>query len=299
MNTTWIDEKIFWLTAIFNVDNSLFFSNFNATPEIYSYFESSKTKDIQKVVEIISNKLEFIAPSIEYDWDGNIDDDETRGIIGKGRILISMMNTGDKYALSATTIHELMHYALMYRKNITLLDEEENEKITDLAAIVLGFGKIILNGKVLTSYYIKTTLGVLTPKETAYAYKKICELRHTNNNNYLNDNALNILRGDPIKNDPRFETDYKRYETKKAILTVISIIGIMILSLGEVATETIISIAIIILFFIAIYWLIKVPKKVSPVLKRKKKKCPFCKKDIPNKAYTCPKCKRVLREKFN
>jgi len=324
MDANWIDEKIFWLTGVFFIDDSLFFSNFDATPEIYKYFESSTTRDIRKAVEIISGKLGFIAcPFIQYDWDGNIDDNKARGVIGGGKIVISMMNVGDKYALSATTIHELMHYALIHEKKITLPDEKENEKITDLAAIVLGFGKIILNGKVLTNKYVTTTLGVLTPEETAYAYKKICSLRSINDLRYLNDSALNILGGNSTKtkcfNDGTSNISESNPESnliknnffphvdfsaKRTFLIFVFMLGVMVIfSVGK-PLVALASIAGLVLFSILAYQIVK---KTTPFIrslyldkinKNKKKKCPFCKKDIPKETDTCPKCKRVLREKW-
>lgn len=273
----WIDEKIFWLTTVFAVDNDLFFSNFNVTSEIYKFFESGRTEDIQKAVDFISEKLSFTAPIAQYDWSEEIDDDiEKRGMMTQGKIVLSLMNTADKYTQAATTVHELMHYALILRKNINLPDELENEKITDLAALVLGFGKIVLNGKVVKGGVGRRggVLGKLTLDETSHAFKKINQLRNINDTDFLTEEALDILNS-KISG----EIDYDEGEVEPAYTEEI-VRRFSRVSLYNISFKNIIE-------------------KIKKLFKKyKKKKCPFCSKMISIDKDYCGYCKRQFKEKI-
>ena len=96
---------------------------YDSTTELYRHFESGKTQDAQKAVDIISKNFGIVPPTLHYDWSGELDHNlNIKGQMSKGQLTISLTFTLSKFALAATVAHELMHYILVYRKNITLPD---------------------------------------------------------------------------------------------------------------------------------------------------------------------------------
>lgn len=266
-----MDEKILWLTAVFSVTQEDYIRNFNDTDTIYSFFTSGKTVDIKKAVEFLSQRFGFVAPSVQYDWSGEISDfDSVRGIMTEGRIILSILNTYNKYALAAVTVHELMHYALINRKNIIFPDRAENEKITDLAAIVIGFGNLILNGKAVKREEmggVSETLGILTTKEAIYGYNKVCRLRGINNVEFLT---------------PEVKSQVQSYKVTANI---------------ETKKEKRSNLWKIIQGYCAVLYRIFWPFVKDRKQPRKFKKCPFCKKSIVFDSEICTFCNRLLIER--
>ncbi|MCM8812943.1 MAG: hypothetical protein NC924_03280 [Candidatus Omnitrophica bacterium] len=88
----------------------------------------------------------------------------------------------------STLSHEIVHKYLQVH-NIKIYDENKNERLTDIAAVYLGLGKLMLNGreckkikqencieekkvteKVITGYLDRVTL--------AFSYKIVCAMRN-------------------------------------------------------------------------------------------------------------------------
>lgn len=285
----WLDDKIYWLTAVTSVNEEQFKKNYNSTYDLYHFFESGKTIEAQKAVDFISKNLNIVAPFLHYDWSGELDHDlNTKGQMSKGQLTISLTFTTDKHALAATTVHELMHYFLMHRKNIVLPDNQENEKITDLVAIVLGLGNIMLNGKVLSIEDRKiNTLGYLTLEEIAYAYKKVDSLRNVSDYYHLTYNAKRILDG-TIENNSGVNFKSNKYQTQKPYKPISLFTSV---KFG---------------FKKILYWLNIASKKTPIFLKNllsnlyaftQRKDCPFCHKNISKKSRICKFCKRTLVER--
>ena len=287
----WVDDKIYWLTAMLSVTNDIFQKNYNSIPELYRHFESGKTQDAQKAVDIISKNFGIVPPALHYDWSGELDHNlNIKGQMSKGQITISLTFTLSKYALAATVAHELMHYILIYRKNITLTDNTENEKVTDLAAIVLGLGNIMLNGKFIGAEGNKiSTLGYLTFEEIAYAYKKIDNLRSVSNYSNLTYDAKRILDGiiEHANSATGFNFRSSKHPSQAPYKTM---------SLYE---------SIIFGFKKTYYWLNVVSKKILTFVKNllaslygftQRKKCPFCHYSISRVSRKCGHCNRTLME---
>ncbi|HUV02603.1 MAG TPA: tetratricopeptide repeat protein [Desulfobacteria bacterium] len=68
--------------------------------------------------------------------------------------------------------HEISH-DLLHSRNIWLQTTEENERLTDLASLMLGMGKVVLNGMEERLGIQTLRLGYLSPADMAYAYVKI------------------------------------------------------------------------------------------------------------------------------
>jgi len=268
MNKKWIDKQIYWLTAMLSANTS-YQKNYDSISELYSYFYSGKTGDAQKAVNLISKHLGMTPPIFHYDWSGELDHDSSlRGQMAKGQLTISLTFTLNKYLLAATVVHELMHYFLIYRKNIRLSDNLENEKTTDLAAIVLGFAVIMLNGKIIDRNKDKVSaLGYLDFEELAYACDKINSLRNIKGYSGLTTDGNQIVWG-TIKNGNLIH----RQNTNSNIG-----INLAFLKSRKKSIHNLIS------------------KHKS---REEMKNCPFCRKKIKNRLYICNYCKRVVKEKI-
>jgi hypothetical protein len=183
-----------------------------------------------------------------------------------------------------------MHYILIYRKNITLPDNTENEKITDLAAVVLGLGNIMLNGKFIGTEDNKIkTLGYLTFEELAYSYKKIDRLRNVSNFSNLTYDAKRILDGTIEHTNSATSFNFRpSHHPSQAPYQTMSL-----------------YVSIVFGFKKMYYWLRIASKKISAFIKNlltglygftQRKKCPFCHNSISQASRKCGYCKRTLME---
>jgi len=276
-NQDWINNKIYWLTATLSVNNDLFHKNYDSVYALYPYFESGKTEDAQKAVNLISKNLEMTPPLVHYDWSGELDNESNlKGQMTMGQLTVSITFTNNKFLLAATVVHELMHYFLIHRKNISLLNGLENEKLTDLAAIVLGFETIMLNGKIIGWEKEKiNTLGYLSFEEIAYACQKVHTLRNLQGYVHLNSYASQIINGS-ISNLQNTQYSYDSGINLKYLNTTLHLL--------YKYTKN---------FFIILI------RSFSDIIKPSlKKTCPFCHKNIQKDTFACKFCGRTLKEKI-
>jgi len=107
-------------------------------------------------------------------------------------IHINSRKAKDSYQIAAVLAHELMHFILLGVMKYSLNTTLQNEKLTDIATIVCGFGVVVTNGFKYDSGWIVTVialfLGILTihteehsfgyykPKEYAYLVKNIADI---------------------------------------------------------------------------------------------------------------------------
>ena len=73
-------------------------------------------------------------------------------------------------AIGAIISHELSHYYVI-RKGI-LRDTDDNERLTDLAIVILGLGKLYFNGRDFVVNQERLQLGYLQCTDMVYAFKK-------------------------------------------------------------------------------------------------------------------------------
>jgi len=114
-----------------------------------------------------------------------------------GRIIPSCIKVSNRYtaindprvrgmAIGTILAHEIAHYCLM--KKGVLRQAADNERLTDLALMVLGLGKLWFNGRDLVIEERREHLGYLGPLDMTYAYMQYS--RH--NGNSLQDLTLNL-----------------------------------------------------------------------------------------------------------
>jgi len=134
---------------------------------------------------------------------------------------------GFEDAVIATLAHELTH-KYMQLNGISLgtniVKEYDNEVLTDITAIFLGMGKLLLNGCINEQTYqeyrggdkydvTKTMkVGYLTQKQMAFVYRLICSMRGISKEDMLSN--LNCEAQDAILNCDRYAQDYFNVDFK-------------------------------------------------------------------------------------
>jgi hypothetical protein len=106
--------------------------------------------------------------------------DPSRIVPGTIRIAEKYRNIADPrargMAIGAILAHEVAHYCLM-SKGI-LRDTADNERLTDLGLMLLGFGKLWFNGRNLVVEERAEQLGYLKPLDMTYAFMEFARLNH-------------------------------------------------------------------------------------------------------------------------
>lgn len=117
---------------------------------------------------------------------------------GKKQVFIEISEEILKFedAILAILAHEITHEYL-YFNNISFSNKYENEILTDIAAIFLGFGKLMLNGSenedIWKNYYFggsttitdKLGIGYLDRSKLALVYLLVCSMRNISEKKYM------------------------------------------------------------------------------------------------------------------
>jgi hypothetical protein len=181
MDREWVDDKLEMLALklrdfnVASVDSHEFL--FEPTDDVYKKLESGDESDLQYVASSIATHLGITPiPTVRYDWGLKMEPEvagQIRSTIALPYIRIPFFYVGKKYSLGGILAHEMTH-ALLYSRDISLEDSNENELFTDLTAVFVGSGKLLLNGALDEG----GGLGYLSPDMIAYSLKKVCRL-HT------------------------------------------------------------------------------------------------------------------------
>lgn len=170
----WVDSKLDLISALTSGDNGELF------PTSSDFYESFVRRPEIRL-ELMSQhiKLEGITLTFEQSQ-------ATPGLIQGGKhIRISREMAGKKYAMGAIMAHELAH-AYMHKKQFPQI-YSDNEKLTDMCAVYLGFGKFLLNGNMTallgvvqnpfgnTLLISQSHIGYLSSAGLVYVYGKFCE----------------------------------------------------------------------------------------------------------------------------
>ena len=193
----WIDEKVEYLySRISRVPQKDFL--FEPNNEFYEILERvDLIPPYDKLVEYIDqDKLPYVTfsaatesiakhlgrdvPQIEFHpIEGNINGRHIAGQIQIGnqseKIQIASHFKEKALQLGRILAHEISH-DFLHSRGIMLSDTEENERLTDLASLVLGLGKLVLNGMEKRTGVNVLRLGYLSPPDLAYAYVKVNSL---------------------------------------------------------------------------------------------------------------------------
>ncbi len=153
---------------------------FEPVDTFYAKLAEGDEDDLQLAVAEIAQYLELVSPPVvHYDW-GIKMEPEVAGRIKPSSYIIQIpfAYVGKRFALGGIIAHEMTH-AFLFNREILLEDPQENEVFTDLAAIFIGLGKLVINGCITVSPELGNieTLGYLSPDLLAFAYQKVCSQR--------------------------------------------------------------------------------------------------------------------------
>lgn len=157
--------------------------------------ETYATEAIVKLAEEIFSYLNIcpVDVTVVYDWNDRYTSHENRagyyrnvGPESYPDIHILVKRDYSCKDIAAVLCHEITHY-YMYLQNIHLTNVEENEEYTDIAAVLLGFGNVLMAGykettKEVTKYnkiiHYTSKLGYLTLQDCSIVYGLVNELKH-------------------------------------------------------------------------------------------------------------------------
>jgi len=179
MNRAWVDEKVEMLAVRlgdFNpksVDSRRFF--FEPTDDFYEKLGSGDESDLQSATSAMAMHLRIVPiPTVRYDWGLKMEPEvagQIRPDFYLDYIQIPFFYVGKKHLLGGIVAHELTH-ALLKSRCVSLEDSYENERFTDLTAVFVGLGKLLLNGYADE----EGGLGYLSRDLIAYCLKEVCRL---------------------------------------------------------------------------------------------------------------------------
>lgn len=153
------------------------------TQEIYDKLVSGDEHDLQAVVNLMAHHLKISRiPIAKYEWSLKIPAHAAGEIRNPGAevsvIRIPFAFVGKAYAIGAILAHEMSHQFLAIA-GIWYPDVGNNEKLTDLASLAIGFGKFVLNGLALEASGVEgmaVVLGYIEPETKMLAYLHSCHL---------------------------------------------------------------------------------------------------------------------------
>jgi len=177
--TDWVDRWVGILVEQVLHVNLVQWEPFEPTPAFYANLGSGDEGDVAIAArEIGSFLLLPVVPSVTYEW-GIRMSPQTAGQIHmlqdrKSHIQIPLYYVGKPHALGAILAHELAHERLASTAGARYASVEEMERVTDLASVVLGLGKLVLNGlitEVAPPTGERQVLGYLSPDLVAHGYR--------------------------------------------------------------------------------------------------------------------------------
>lgn len=179
VDSHWVDQRLKFLSVHFSQVMQTW-KLFEPTLLIYAGLESGEDEDLEAITTLLAGTLKLeLHPSVTYEWGLRLDPDVAGQIRQKSglrsHIQIPLFYVGKPEALGAILAHELTHEALAQEK-LEGNNLEELELLTDLTSLVLGLGKLVLNGTLIEvgeQTGQSNSLGYLKPELKVYAYKKI------------------------------------------------------------------------------------------------------------------------------
>lgn len=113
-----------------------------------SFYEwSTPQSSLQAMAKSLFRWLGVKPLRLQIDFSSNIE--EAGLYVQKGSqhvILINEHYTQNPFQCAAVLSHEIMHYLLIGKKKLVLIDTAQNEHLTDLATIYGGLGIVVING---------------------------------------------------------------------------------------------------------------------------------------------------------
>lgn len=192
--------------------------------------------EIQNIAKLLSqhigyDKLVFTISFKDFDKTSGTYEEVNSNIAGnvllddKEDVLIHLSRNLNKYpdSILATLSHEISHKYIHFNR-LTIKNSYENEVLTDLTSVYLGFGKLMLNGVEVvektkignTEKTYTKTVGYLNRDQLAFIYLVVNYAQGESSLSYysnLNDSALETVKRIETKYRTLFE-NIKLYRTK-------------------------------------------------------------------------------------
>jgi hypothetical protein len=175
---------------------------FEPTPGFYGSIAQGSVQALTDALVILARHVECPSTPTVQEWKGpksplamtDHDWAAEKGPAGSiryagthaGIIEVASTNKHSHFILGATLAHELAHHYLA-RMGVRLSDTDENERLTDLATIYLGLGKLTLNGYEPQTWSVRqrdgkvttytSKIGYLSQEEIARSFIRVCSLR--------------------------------------------------------------------------------------------------------------------------
>lgn len=158
---------------------------FEPSPDFWVRLGTGEIRDLTRATYELGQHLNLATiPQAEYTWGLLMAPEHAGTIQGSGTIRslirIPFAYVGTPYAVGAILAHELAHQHLA-EERLSYTDELENEKLTDLASIANGLGKLVLAGlsrQAQPNPVEQTSFGYITSDEKYYAYRVVSEQRN-------------------------------------------------------------------------------------------------------------------------
>jgi hypothetical protein len=175
---------------------------FEPTPGFYGFIAQGSVEDLTGALRMLAEHIECPTTPRVQKWKGSANtlaasdhdwaaDQGPAGSIRyagthSGSIEISSTHRHSSFILGATLAHELAHHYLAHR-GVRLPAVDENERLTDVATIFLGLGKLTLNGYEPQTWSVRKSdgtvttytsrIGYLSQEALASAAIRVCDLR--------------------------------------------------------------------------------------------------------------------------
>ena len=172
----WIDKQLVYLSShlgVYKLEAGQDFF-FEPTGGFYGFISQGRIEPLNEAMRMLADHISSLTSPIIENWRGHTDflttsdyaiasNDEIAGVImhdgpNRSRIKIGFMNKHSPFVMGAILAHELTHHFL-FNKQIGYPDTDENERLTDLATVYLGLGKLTLNGYEPLSWIVKRRRG--------------------------------------------------------------------------------------------------------------------------------------------
>ena len=180
----WIDKRIPVLASAIGCFRSEYpCFHFEPTPDIYSLLGSGDDEDLCAVCSQLVAYLELPStPIIRYQWGITMAPNHAGQVklgVSDTPISIPFYYAGKPYLMGAIIAHELAH-VFMSERRIQIERPYEYEPMTDLTAVCMGLGKLILNGtlpKESEDPHFTHNLGYVPHAPLLYAFQKVNEIK--------------------------------------------------------------------------------------------------------------------------
>lgn len=184
LDRQWVEEQLLVLNRVLRSDSVKNSALFEPTQGFYGLLGSGEDRDLERGVSLVARhptvtfcllgqvpSAVYLAPREGHPGVGG----RIVGGPARWQIQVPFALIGDALAIGTVIAHELGHYILAMEHHV-IANHAENEAVTDLTAVAVGLGKLLLNGKVYAPSAhspFQHTLGHLPLDLTAFAFERV------------------------------------------------------------------------------------------------------------------------------